>query len=152
MALRNIVTDEDPILRKVCRPVGEVTPRIQMILDDMVETMRDANGVGLAAPQVGVLAHDGVCERIDVVQPGNMVLNLVDAMTEPRQPPALHHRGHALLGNAKFPRLRGGYYAIVVLGHRPNLFVCRHVNSTGFTLPFANSGYCSTNQILKSTP
>ena len=62
MALRNIVTEGDPILRKVCRPVGEVTPRIQMILDDMVETMRDANGVGLAAPQVGVMRRMFVAE------------------------------------------------------------------------------------------
>ena len=62
MALRNIVTDEDPILKKVCRPVGEVTPRIQMILDDMVETMRDAGGVGLAAPQVGIMRRMFVAE------------------------------------------------------------------------------------------
>ena len=62
MALRNIVTEEDPILRKTCRPVGEVTPRIQMILDDMVETMRDANGVGLAAPQVGIMRRMFVAE------------------------------------------------------------------------------------------
>ena len=62
MALRNIVTEGDPILRKVCRPVGEVTPRIQMILDDMVETMRDANGVGLAAPQIGIMRRMFVAE------------------------------------------------------------------------------------------
>lgn len=62
MALRNIVTDEDSILKKTCRPVGEVTPRIQMILDDMVETMRDANGVGLAAPQVGIMRRMFVAE------------------------------------------------------------------------------------------
>ena len=62
MALRNIVTDEDPILRKVCRPVGEVTDRIRMILDDMVDTMRDANGVGLAAPQVGIMRRMFVAE------------------------------------------------------------------------------------------
>ena len=62
MALRNIVTEGDPVLRKTCRPVGEVTPRIQMILDDMVETMRDANGVGLAAPQVGIMRRMFVAE------------------------------------------------------------------------------------------
>ncbi len=62
MALRNILTEEDPILRKVCKPVGEVTPRIQMILDDMVETMRQANGVGLAAPQVGIMRRMFVAE------------------------------------------------------------------------------------------
>ncbi|MCQ2546710.1 MAG: peptide deformylase [Clostridia bacterium] len=62
MALRNIVTEGDPVLRKQCRPVGEVTPRIQMILDDMVETMREANGVGLAAPQVGIMRRMFVAE------------------------------------------------------------------------------------------
>lgn len=62
MALRNIVTEGDPILRKVCRPVDEVTDRIRMILDDMVDTMREANGVGLAAPQVGIMRRMFVAE------------------------------------------------------------------------------------------
>ena len=62
MALRNIVTEGDPILRKVCRPVDEVTDRIRMILDDMVDTMRDAQGVGLAAPQVGIMRRMFVAE------------------------------------------------------------------------------------------
>ncbi len=62
MALRNIVTEGDPILRKQCRPVGDVTERIRMILDDMVETMREANGVGLAAPQVGIMRRLFVAE------------------------------------------------------------------------------------------
>lgn len=62
MALRNIVTEGDPILRKVCRPVDEVNDRIRMILDDMVETMRDAQGVGLAAPQVGIMRRMFVAE------------------------------------------------------------------------------------------
>ena len=55
MALRTIRTLGDEILTKVCRPVTEVTPRIQQLIDDMLETMYEANGVGLAAPQVGVL-------------------------------------------------------------------------------------------------
>ena len=55
MALRNIVTDEDPVLRKKSRPVTEVNDRIRGILDDMAETMHAAYGVGLAAPQVGIL-------------------------------------------------------------------------------------------------
>ncbi|MBR5731715.1 MAG: peptide deformylase, partial [Firmicutes bacterium] len=54
MALRKILTEGDEMLSKVCRPVGEVTDRIRMILDDMADTMHDANGVGLAAPQVGI--------------------------------------------------------------------------------------------------
>ena len=52
----------DEILRKVCRPVDEITPRILTLLDDMLETMRAANGVGLAGPQVGVLRRIAVVE------------------------------------------------------------------------------------------
>ncbi len=55
MALRNIVTEEDPVLRKKSRQVTEVNDRIRTILDDMAETMHAAYGVGLAAPQVGIL-------------------------------------------------------------------------------------------------
>lgn len=62
MALRNIIEEGDPILRKHCREVPEVNERIQMILDDMVETMRQAQGVGLAAPQVGVMRRMFVAE------------------------------------------------------------------------------------------
>ncbi|MDO4517679.1 MAG: peptide deformylase [Bacillota bacterium] len=62
MALRNIVFEGEEILRKVCRPVDEVTPRIQQALDDMVDTMRDASGVGLAAPQVGLMRRMFVAE------------------------------------------------------------------------------------------
>ena len=55
MALRTIRLQGDPVLNKVCREVKEVTPKIQMLIDDMLETMYEANGVGLAAPQVGIL-------------------------------------------------------------------------------------------------
>ena len=63
MAKLNIRKVGDEVLGKVCRPVDEITPRILMLLDDMLETMRDADGVGLAAPQVGVLRR--VCLVID---------------------------------------------------------------------------------------
>ena len=55
MALRNILTEEDPTLRKKCRIVTEFNPRLHQLLDDMTETLMQADGVGLAAPQVGVL-------------------------------------------------------------------------------------------------
>ena len=55
MALRTIRTQGDEVLEKVCRPIAEVTPRIRTLAEDMVETMYEANGVGLAAPQVGIL-------------------------------------------------------------------------------------------------
>ena len=52
----------DEVLGKVCRPVEEITPRILTLLDDMTETMRAADGVGLAAPQVGILRRIVVIE------------------------------------------------------------------------------------------
>ena len=55
MAIRNIREIGDSVLNKPCKEVTEVTPRIRELIDDMIETMYDANGVGLAAPQVGVL-------------------------------------------------------------------------------------------------
>ena len=69
MALRNIIKEGDPALRKIARPVGEVTDRIRVILDDMVETMHANNGVGLAAPQVGIIRRMFVCEP----EPGRVV-------------------------------------------------------------------------------
>ena len=62
MALRNIVLEGDPILRKHWREVDQVDDRIRMILDDMVETMRSANGCGLAAPQIGMMRRMFVAE------------------------------------------------------------------------------------------
>ena len=55
MALRNILTKEQPGLYKICRPVTDFNARLHQLLDDMAETLSHANGVGLAAPQVGVL-------------------------------------------------------------------------------------------------
>ena len=68
MAKLRIVKFGDPMLRKVARPVDEITPRICRLLDDMIETMRDADGCGLAAPQVGVLRRIAVIE----VEPGTV--------------------------------------------------------------------------------
>ena len=59
----------DEVLRKTCRPVEAITPRILTLLDDMIETMHDANGVGLAAPQVGILRRIAVVE----VEEGNVI-------------------------------------------------------------------------------
>ena len=69
MAKLKIVKVGDEILRKVCRPVEKITPRIVTLLDDMIETMHDANGCGLAAPQVGILRRIAVVE----VEEGNVI-------------------------------------------------------------------------------
>ena len=55
MAIRNIREMGDPVLNKVCKEVKEVTDRTKELIDDMFDTMYEANGVGLAAPQVGIL-------------------------------------------------------------------------------------------------
>ena len=65
MARLKIVKFGDPTLRKVSRPVTEITPRILTLLDDMIDTMRAEGGCGLAAPQVGVLRRIAVIEVED---------------------------------------------------------------------------------------
>ena len=72
MGLRRILTDKEPSLHKVCRPVEKFDWRLHKLLDDMVDTMLDANGVGLAAPQVGIL------RRVVVVDTGEGILELVN--------------------------------------------------------------------------
>ncbi len=72
MGLRKIFTDKDPALHKVCRPVTKFDRRLHNLLDDMKETLADAAGVGLAAPQVGIL------RRVVVVDTGEEILELVN--------------------------------------------------------------------------
>ena len=72
MGLRKILTDKEPSLHKVCRPVEKFDHRLHKLLDDMVETMQEANGVGLAAPQIGIL------RRVVVVDTGEGILELVN--------------------------------------------------------------------------
>ena len=72
MAIRQIREQGDVILTKKCRDVKEITPRLKELIGDMIETMHDADGVGLAAPQVGVL------RRIAVVDVGEGVIILVN--------------------------------------------------------------------------
>ena len=72
MAIRNLRLEGDPILRKKSREVKEVTPKIRELIDDMLETMYDKDGVGLAAPQVGIL------RRIVVIDVGDGPLVMVN--------------------------------------------------------------------------
>ncbi len=62
MALRNVVVEGDEILRKKCREIGEVTDHIRMVMGDMLDTMRAECGVGLAAPQIGIMRRMFVAE------------------------------------------------------------------------------------------
>lgn len=72
MALRTIRVQGDPVLEKVCKPVTEITPRIKELIEDMLDTMYEANGVGLAAPQVGIL------KRIVVIDVGDGPIVMVN--------------------------------------------------------------------------
>ena len=74
MALRTIRIQGDPVLTKVCRPIPEVTDRIRTLAEDMLETMYEANGVGLAAPQVGIpkrlfIMDLGLPQMIEAINP-----------------------------------------------------------------------------------
>ena len=72
MGSRKIMTVKEPCLHKVCRPVEKFDGKLHKLLDDMKETLLDANGVGLAAPQVGIL------RRVVVVDTGEEMLELVN--------------------------------------------------------------------------
>ena len=72
MGIRKILTDKDPALHKICRPVEKFDWRLHKLLDDMAETLEEANGVGLAAPQVGIL------RRVVIVDTGDGLLELVN--------------------------------------------------------------------------
>ncbi len=65
MALREIRLDSDPVLRKISKPVKNITDRTKILVEDMIETMYHANGVGLAAPQVGILRRIAVVDIYD---------------------------------------------------------------------------------------
>ena len=72
MALRKILNDQDPALHKVCKPVEEFNSKLHRLLDDMRDTLIESGGVGLAAPQVGIL------RRVVLVDNGEEILELVN--------------------------------------------------------------------------
>lgn len=72
MAIREVVKNPDPTLRKVCRPVEKFDEKLAQLLDDMAETMYDMDGCGLAAPQIGIL------RRICVIDVGEGLIELIN--------------------------------------------------------------------------
>ena len=75
MGLRKILTDKDPALHKVCKPVTAFDGKLHKLLDDMRETRIDSNGVGLAAPQVGILRRIFL---VDVGLDGNEIIEFIN--------------------------------------------------------------------------
>ena len=106
MGLRKILTDKEPSLHKICRPVEKFDSRLHKLLDDMVETMQDAHGVGLAAPQIGIL------RRIVVVDTGEEVLELVNPTMLETDGEQLGAEG-CLSVPGKYGLVRRPYYAKV---------------------------------------
>jgi len=113
MAILNIVKEGDPILRKVCRPVTEITPRIRQLAEDMAETLIDANGAGLAAPQVGIL------RRMVLVDTGKEILTMIN-------PEIIHTEGEQeeMEGCLSVPDVWG-------ITHRPMKVTVKALNLAG---------------------
>ncbi len=124
MALRNIVLQGDACLSKVCRPVTEFNSRLHQLLDDMRETLIEANGAGLAAPQVGVLRR--VCLVLDEEN---------DDFVELINPEIIDQQGEqtGLEGCLSIP----GQYAIVT---RPNRVRVRAQDRNGKTFELEREG------------
>ena len=122
MAVRNIFKDDAPCLYKVARPVEKFDERLWKLLDDMAETMYAAEGVGLAAPQVGIL------RRIFVMDCG-------DGLIEAINPEILKTSGEqgGMEGCLSFPE-RSGYVV------RPNKVVMRAYNRNGELMQYTCEG------------
>jgi len=122
MALLTIVKDGDPVLRQKSRPVETITPRIIRLLDDMRETLIDADGAGLAAPQVGVL------RRIALV-------NVDDTIYELINPEIIEEEGRRrkVEGCLSIP----GEWGIV---ERPKTVTVRAMNRDGETVEYIGEG------------
>jgi len=120
MALRKVLTDGNPVLRKVCRPYTEFGPRLHELLEDMKETLVAENGVGLAAPQVGIV------RRVCVVLETNVEEGEEEYFIELINPEIVETEGEQEGGEGclSFP----GQYGIV---RRPERVVVRAQDRNG---------------------
>ena len=113
MALRKIRLQGDEVLAKVSRPVEKMTPRIHDLIGDMLETMYDAMGVGLAAPQVGML------KRIVVIDIGEGPIVLINPEILDEDMNEVEYEGEGLLARAfchEIDHLDGHMYTELVEG------------------------------------
>jgi len=122
MALLTIVKEGDPVLRGVCRPVDKITPRIIRLLDDMKDTLDEAEGAGLAAPQVGVL------RRIALVYAEDKFYELINPEII-----ACEGRQRKVEGCLSVPNKWG-------ITERPKTVTVRAMNRDGETVEYTGSG------------
>ena len=122
MAIRKILRSEDPVLHKKCRTVETIDDRIITLLDDMIDTLYDSGGVGLAAPQVGVL------RRVVVIDIGDGLIELIN-------PEIIKASGEQTDGEGclSYP----GKYGMVT---RPNKVTVRAMNREGKNFEVSGEG------------
>lgn len=130
MALRKIVIRGDEILTKRCKPVTKITDRIKFLCEDMLETMREADGVGLAAPQVGVMKRIFVCRpELNKFEQEYVMINPEIIETEGEQ--------ESVEGCLSVP----GYIGML---KRPECVKLRAMNLDGETKEYEFSGFAAT--------
>ena len=122
MAIRQILKAEDPVLHKKCRAVETIDDRIITLLDDMIDTLYDSGGVGLAAPQVGVL------RRVVVIDIGDGLIELIN-------PEIIKKSGKQT--DAEGCLSNPGKYGLVT---RPNCVTVRAMNRNGETFEMCGEG------------
>lgn len=122
MALRNIRLDKDEILRKKSKKIDNITDNIQQLIDDMIETMYEADGVGLAAPQVGIL------KRVVVIDVGDGPIVLIN-------PEIINSSGEQIdsEGCLSVPNVTGEV-------KRPNKVTVRAMDREGQTIELTGKG------------
>lgn len=122
MAIRTIVTIGDPVLTKKCRPIEKIDQRIISLLDDMADTLYESGGVGLAAPQVGVL------RRV-------VVIDIDEGLIELINPEIIHTEGEQT--DAEGCLSNPGKFGLVT---RPNKVTVRAMNRDGETFEITGEG------------
>jgi peptide deformylase len=115
MAIRTIRIDGDPVLRKKCKEVKAMTPRLEELIEDMLDTMYESGGVGLAAPQVGILKRVVV---IDVSEEGDEPIVMIN--------PVITERSGEQTGDEGCLSIPGMSASVT----RPNRVVCAFMDKT----------------------
>ncbi len=112
MAKRKIRISTDEVLRKISKPVSAITPNVLTLLDDMAETMYAANGVGLAAPQVGIL------KRIVVIDIGDGLVELINPVVVETKGSQIGNEGCLSIPGYSAPVERPEYVKVKALNRK----------------------------------
>lgn len=117
MAIRNIRISTDEVLRKKCKPIKEITPSLLTLLDDMADTMYEANGVGLAAPQVGIL------KRAVVIDVGEGLVELINPVILETEGSQIDDEGCLSVPGKYAPVERPNYVKVEAMDREGNQFI-----------------------------